>query len=884
MMNTFRKFTCRSLRLNKKRTALTILGITLSVALIVALTSIVSSLYNSKIENEKKKEGDFQFMLADVPDDCIASIDANRKIEGCYTTHVIGYADIGSENPDKPYACIISADKESMANLSFNLTEGRLPENGNEIVIPKHLKTNGRVDLNIGDEITLNVGKRIYNGEENKQMFYVEGETLTDTVSKSYTIVGIMERPGYLTENYSAPGYTFLTYDENPKGELTVYVRMKDSYIRDYLEVLAGILMVDEDIFIKSGGGQNIDDNEIMEKLNDELEHAAYNYDIHSGLVSYQTYTSYSYGSHDVVLLFILMLVVAAIIVATSIFCIRNSFDISITDKIRQYGMLASIGATKRQIKKNVYFEAAVLGLIGIPIGIAAGILASYILVCVVNLLIGSQITMKIIFSVSGWCIIFAIILGIVTIFLSSAKSARRASHISPITAIRNPDSISGRTEKFKTPSYIRKIFGMGGVISYKNLKRNRKKYRTISITIGVCTIAFIALSSFMSLMYREAELEYGRQSYNISVGIFDGDDGNTAFSKAEGIYDMDNIDRCAVIRNAVMTMDNVKVTDEYMDYLRYMDGDDSMSDEEILKEYGTNAIRVLSLGDKEYEEYAKSLGLNPDKLDGKGILVNVCLAYYTQDDEVDIRQIDTFDYSDGEFICGTIENYNTNEKIKADIEVAATTDKQVMGYDNYYIDGYLVVSDSYMDTLPYNSGVTVYIESPDADTLQDEIEEYLGDGSNYFVNNYDSQYQDNINFMMLIKIFAYGFIIVIALIGITNVINTINTSMELRTGEFAMLKSVGMTKKEFNNMVSLETVFYGVKSLSIGIIAGSVLSYVIYRLLVGSEIELRYHFPVGAVIISIVVIFVLLFCIMRFSIRKINRKNIIDAIKNENI
>ena len=135
----------------------------------------------------------------------------------------------------------------------------------------------------------------------------------------------------------------------------------------------------------------------------------------------------------------------------------------------------------------------------------------------------------------------------------------------------------------------------------------------------------------------------------------------------------------------------------------------------------------------------------------------------------------------------------------------------------------------------------------------------------------------------MIIAIFAYGFIIAISLIGITNVFNTINTSMRLRSKEFAMLKSIGMTKKEFNRMIRLESLLYGVKSLLFGIPLGLLGGYAIFRA-TGNAIMLNYSFPTMAVLISIVFVFCVVWIIMRASISKVNKQNIIETIRNDNI
>ena len=131
--------------------------------------------------------------------------------------------------------------------------------------------------------------------------------------------------------------------------------------------------------------------------------------------------------------------------------------------------------------------------------------------------------------------------------------------------------------------------------------------------------------------------------------------------------------------------------------------------------------------------------------------------------------------------------------------------------------------------------------------------------------------------------IFLYGFITVVALIGITNIFNTVTTNMELRAPEFAMLRSMGMTGREFRRMIWLEGIFYGGKALLIGIPAGLLLS-VCFNRAMGEGIVTEFRFPwLGTGTAAAAVVF-LLFVIMRYSMRKINQRNMIETIRNENI
>ncbi len=136
---------------------------------------------------------------------------------------------------------------------------------------------------------------------------------------------------------------------------------------------------------------------------------------------------------------------------------------------------------------------------------------------------------------------------------------------------------------------------------------------------------------------------------------------------------------------------------------------------------------------------------------------------------------------------------------------------------------------------------------------------------------------------MLVIKIFLYGFITVITLIGVTNIFNTITSNMELRQREFAMLKSVGMTKKEFNRMTNIEIIFYGTKSWIYGTIMGLIGTFALYKAF-SIKINKEAYIPIDAIINSAIFVFIFVFIIMRYSIAKINKQNTIETIRNENI
>lgn len=211
--------------------------------------------------------------------------------------------------------------------------------------------------------------------------------------------------------------------------------------------------------------------------------------------------------------------VIIVIIVVSSVFVIRNSFSISVSEKTKQYGMLASVGATKKQIKRSVLLEGLYIGIIAIPLGILLGIVAIIILLWIVNLLMGDMMEgAEFVYNVPGMAILISVAISGITIFLSCLIPAIKASKIPPIEAIRGTDDIKIKTRKIKTSKLTKKLFGIGGVIASKNLKRNRKKYRTTIVSLVVSISIFIALSSFLTYGQMMTGSYYTDLNYNIAV------------------------------------------------------------------------------------------------------------------------------------------------------------------------------------------------------------------------------------------------------------------------------------------------------------------------------------------------------------------------------
>ena len=571
---------------------------------------------------------------------------------------------------------------------------------------------------------------------------------------------------------------------------------------------------------------------------------------------------------------------IIGIVLVSSVFVIRNGFEISITERLKQYGMLSSIGATKKQIKKSVYFEGFILGLIGIPLGIISGVFAIYILVNVVNYILKDYISKGTLltYSMSWIAIAISVFVSIITIWLSCKKSAKKASKVSPIEAIRNSEDVKLKAKKVKCPKIITKIFKTGGEIAYKNLKRSKKKYRTTVISIIVSIVIFISISSFIQYGFKMSEAYYTEMNYNYMVFMQENEDNKEELKKykiLEDISKLPDAGEYSINKSNVLTMNmDEKHKAELTEYGK------EIKERFYNEENGVriDEINVISLSKEAYERYVSKLGGDYEKYKNGAILIDKNIN--TNNDGKKI-QGNIYTWKKGDIITGKINDTQCN------IEILAKTEEIPAGVNILYNpDAFIIVSEDFINKVGYKS-IALYSNSNDAYKLDEEIKQYkqennITDNTIQTFNMEESARAENA-IVLVISIFLYGFIGVITLIGITNIFNTITTNMNLRKKEFAMLKSIGMTKKEFNRMIRLESIFYGLKSLIIGIPIGIILSYGMYTVF-RNNMEMEYILPYKSIVISIVFVAVIIGIIMKYSMSKINKQNVIETIRNDNI
>lgn len=859
-MNILKKLTLKSLKLNKKRTIVTIIGIILSTALICAVAGMITSVQKTLINYAKSHSGNYHVCFKNIPNDELKYIKENKNVQNYFLSKNVGYGKLEKvENEYKPYIFVMEYDKKGLEQGGVTLLEGRMPENSNEIVIPEHLIKSGKINYTIGEKITLNLGKRqtkdgleltqedallTDESEEtessSKSSSKSKSETedleeIVDTKEHTYTIVGIIERSNYKgIEGFSAPGYTAISYMDNENDINTANISVLYSNLKDFQKKT-------EDI------------KSVIEKNIGSSVTVSYNSSLidYEGGVSDTTMASlYSVGA-----------VVIVIIILSSVFVIRNSFSISVSEKTKQYGMLSSIGATKKQIKKSVLYEGFYIGIIGIPLGILCGMLAVVILLQVVNVLLGDSLNEKCVFSIPILAIIASIVISAITIYLSCILPARRASKISPIEAIRGNDDIKIKAKKVKTSKITKKLFGIGGVIASKNLKRNKKKYRTTVISLVVSISIFISLSSFLDYGGKIVNVYYKDLGYDISV--YDG--------TVENYNEITKLDNVEEYSYSYMTEGSVDINKYGSEFGKRIAED---SEE-------TNSITIILINNDYFKKFIEHLGIQS-----------------TNYKDIAILEDDAYEYIDEKTVFENYYSLKTGDSIeitltngeKRTIKISKKTDERPMGYKNVYSNGgYLFVSEDFIqdksDKKSFHVG-GLLIKSQNPDELENEINNLKKTNNLYsklYINNISKYVEENQKIILLISIFLYGFIAVITLIGVTNIFNTITTNMILRSKEFANLKSVGMTTKEFNRMIRLESILYGLKSLLIGIPLGLIGSYCIYNG-IAKGLDFGYILPLKSIIIAIIFVFIIVGLTMKYSLNKINKQNIIETIREDNI
>lgn len=849
-MSILNRLTIKNLRLNKKRTIVTIIGIILSTALMVGIGLLFSSFQDLMIRDTIGYNGKYEANYGDVDLNKLNNI--KDKDFTYFYEKPIGFSKIESSNEYKPYMYITSVNKEYFNELK--LVDGSFPKNENEVVISNHVITNGGLNYKVGDIVTFTYGSRNIDGDitlANSEL--VDGEFLTNEGTHTYKIVGIVDRSNF--ESYSASGYTAFTVDVNSdKGNVNLYVMFNKN----------------KKIIKQS--------EELAKELN-------YNGDINYNSTLLALYGESTYGN-VMSSMGGMMIIMLSLVSIGCIIVIYNSFAISVMERKKEFGLLSSIGATKRQLSHTVFFEAVVVGVIGIILGILGAYIGIGCVVLVINNLISDMLDYKLYLVTNPLFIIIPVIFMIVVIGVSAFIPSRKASKVSPIEAIRQNDDIKINKKKIKTSKFVNKLFGIEGEIALKNIKRNKKKYRVTIVSLFISIVLFISFSSYMNYTLNTASSVMGEVPYDYQISYF-GDDPN---NDKEALDKINEIVKSSDVKEYVSysvsnlsIIGNYTYSDEYLDFYKSAYGDDGIK---ALNNLKYQYISIYILDDNSYNKYKKLIGIDNDSV----ILLNKFKGVsYGNNKRVnyDIPVINNGNINIKICNFDNDEDVDTTKYCNKNIDNIFVTNKSFDLIEEFsYMDDFkLIVNKKLYDSISdssthYTQFNIISDNTNNIDKLTKDLDKY----SNVNYTNIKEAMKQANNLILVVKILMYGFISLVTLIGVTSVFNTISTSMALRKREFAVLRSIGLTNRGFNKILFFESLFFGMKSLIFAIPVSIGITVLIHYALADMVSISTIIIPWKYIIISIVSVFVIVLLTMMYSTSKIKKHNIIEQIREENI
>lgn len=908
-MNVFNKVTLESLKKNRTRTVVTIIGIMLSAAMICASTTLVSSMQNFVLRCEIYSSGDWHGAVYDAACKDYEDIRDSDRVSSTAHAQVLGYAKIDSANERKPYLYVLGGDVASgyFETMPVHLLLGTLPKDSTEIILPEHLTSNGKVNYTLGDTVTLDVGDRtldgqrlgqdtpVYTYDSETQVEVMSGERLENTEPRTYTVVGIYERPAF--EDYAAPGYTALTAaDPKSADSSPVHCYFK-------LHKPAGVY-------------------DFMKEMGYTQEYRyAYNTKVllYSGAARFDSFLTAFYS---------LAAIIIALIVFGSVSLIYNAFSISVSERTRQFGLLSSVGATKKQLRKMVLFEALAVSIVGIPLGILVGIGGIGITLLLIgdkfSSIVRADIPMRI--CVSWQAVVIAAIIALVTVLISAWIPSKRATSVSAVEAIRQSLDIKVSGRPVRTSKLAYKLFGLPGVLAGKHYKRNRKKYRTTVVSLFMSIVLFVSAAAFTDYMMESAEGGLASDQFDlIYAAESDASSAMTPDALLELLFSEQNVTGGTYTKKQFLQGDisseyvTAMFADRFADF--GMEREDAAPKELSISGYlyfvadaeFNRLLEKYNLKEADYYDREKPLGIALDRniefdrrlekyvtldtLQGDGCVIEGLYyveidGYYRKDSRIDENGNKVILYQNRDNEKDIIERPYEESFAKYTLRSEKTIEEAP-----FFVSRSTPVAINMI--YPYSMLESVV---PEAALNQFRNTEYFLTSSNHTASfeklatmltenglssrqlfDYAANAETNRNVVTIIRVFAYGFIVLISLIAAANVFNTISTNISLRRREFAMLKSVGMTQKGFRRMMNYECLLYGSKALLLGLPVSCGITYLIYRA-VTTAYETSFHLPWAAIGIAVLSVFLVVFATMMYAMSKVKKDNPIDALKNENL
>lgn len=844
-MKIINKLTLRHLQENKKRTVITIIGIIISVAMITATCVSVTSLIHVFAQSEAYTGGNWHIEVENADAGQIEKLEQNEDLQYvgvCKTLELGDKAAVRVDSGKKASVCVgdmLAGNRDYFSAMFTANYTGNLPSNENEIVVTREFLEKNELSWQIGDTVQLELGSRVVKDEAGNALqitgAYAVGEAFESSGSAAFTLVGIAESNNMPSGSTSV--FRGLSEKEIEGGEVYLTAKALD---RGTLDILKNALT-------KAG---------IAPDYNLHVELFRYNY---IELESDETMvTLLSFSS-----------VIMIIIMIASVMLIYNAFGISVSERSRYLGMLASVGATKAQKRRSVYFEGAVLGAFGIPLGFLAGIGGMAVTFRLLELVFAKSglnyENTSFTLSFPWWIIPVIALLSIITIAISAYIPARRASRTTPVDALRQNNDVRVKAKKLHAPVLIRKIFGYEGELAYKNMKRNGRKSRVITVSLALSIVLFLSVYSFCD-MFSEATRLSTDNPYQVYAYV-NTQDKDRFQKETEALGYFDKMYSVNYVYGTGLTT----ATDNFVNGYDHMFSNDE----------GGFVLYLCYVDDNDFNAMCEENGINPQPFyKGDSMVVMNSLEHTSNaakifsDSVIGTKLSSTRDVNDPvtELTVGALVPYRSTSYV---YNLAAPI----------YVMAFAPVSAAEKTGFDVFGGIYTFgFETTEHEALTENLQDLLENG-----NYADSGVFDMVSSIemmnsttLIMQVFLYGFITLMALISVANIFNTVSTSIDLRRKEFAMLKSVGVTPKGFNRMLRFESLFYGLKALIFGLPLGLLCSYLMQQILVSGSFDIAFY-PDWRIYLGVILaVFLIVGMSMWYATSKVKKDTIVDTLKTE--
>lgn len=732
-------------------------------------------------------------------------------------------SDAGYMNLEDATVSMMYMDRTGMELYKVKLKEGQLPQKENDIVVSKGILEALGQNGKIGDTITV-------------PYQILKDDGLDYTKEKDFRICG------FLADNESSKEqkqYTSLVSEAFLKAEIPVeQVKyrfllqvngQKGNTTADYTETIQNIARQ---------FGISEDD------MNINKEYLAANY--------------VDPATIPVIVGIMLIVVLAGIITIYSV------YYVSMNQRVREFGKLKAIGATKRQLRQIVLREGMGVALFAIPIGLLIGTVAvKVVLLQFVEHAKDSNVLITEAYKVVAkgevqlyywWIYLLAIAVTLCTVYLSLMKPMRMAAKVSEIEAMR----YQGGSKRQKSSRKGYQFLNIGR-LTKRNLAENKKKSTITIVSMAVTGIFVMMVATVLSCAN---PMESAKSSivgqYEISPIV---ESGNKEHPEYEWAEVQKNNPLNEGLKQQIEELDGV----ERVDVFTALEVSGGPFEEEIgsefingvPEEYAEELKKGITEGNVTYEEL---------KSGDKVILDRALLHWYP---DIKVGDKLKLNIHDGD---------NTFQK---EIEVAAIGEYGT-GLTNYNC---LIMAKEGAEKLTINNSSSYFqvIADKDYDEALEASLQAIVDGSGRLqMRTWKNEYDTWENAIQMTRGACYAFIIILAAISIMNLINTMINSVHVRKKELGMMQAIGMSDRQLMKMLQLEGIFYTVGTLIISIGVGSLAGYplFLYAKRTGMFDISTYHYPVTAAIIIILTLFVIQMLLAIFIAKSVRKDSLIERIR----